>query len=168
MTKQNKWLLVSDWAPKYASLIIACICGVLIDTRGLRALYPAHGIHSGCSQRHHFIDDLTWRNGVHCRRPVLHLPKNHMAFLRSDNKRPDGLTLIRWLDCSMISVLPVTDTVSPFYLGMLSARAASAADAAAKRKKEKYIDFSRNYHLFPIVFEMFGLIFSLIIIIIIK
>jgi len=64
--------------------------------------------------------------------------KEPHGLLRSDNRRPDGLTLISWRDdrCATSDVT-VTDTVAPSYLSMSSACAASAAEAAAKRKDEK-------------------------------
>ena len=79
------------------------------------------------------------------------------GLLRSDNKLPDGLTLIPWRDgrCATCDVT-VTDTVVPSYLGITSACAASAAEAAAERKGKKYSDIECNYHFFPIAFETFG------------
>jgi len=58
--------------------------------------------------------------------------------LRSDNKRPDGLTLIPWRDgrCATWNVT-VTDAVAPSYLSVSSACVALAAEAAAKRKEDK-------------------------------
>jgi len=50
----------------------------------------------------------------------------------------------------------VTDTVAPSYLAMSSACAASAAEAVAKRKEDKYIEISRTYQLLPFSFETFG------------
>jgi len=68
------------------------------------------------------------------------------GLLRSDNGRPDGLTLIQWRDGRCVSWdVTVTDTVaSNSYLGMSSACAASAAEAAAKREEDEYIELSRN------------------------
>jgi len=45
--------------------------------------------------------------------------------------------------------------VAPSYLGILSACAASAAEAAAKRKEDKYTENTCYYHFFPIAFETF-------------
>jgi len=39
---------------------------------------------------------------------------------------------------------------------MSSACDASAAEAAAKREEEKYIEIASNHHFFPIEFETFG------------
>ena len=79
------------------------------------------------------------------------------GLLRSDNKRPDGLTLIPWCDgrCATWDVT-VTDTVAPSYLRITSACAASAAEAAAERKEKKYYEIACNYHFFPITFDTFG------------
>jgi len=83
--------------------------------------------------------------------------KEPHGLLRSDNKIPDGLTLIPWRDgrCATWDVT-VTDTVAHSYLSISSACAALAAEAAAKRKKEKYIEIACNHHFFPIAFETFG------------
>ena len=41
------------------------------------------------------------------------------------------------------------------YVGISSSCAASAAEAAAKRKEEKYVEICRTHHFFPIAFETF-------------
>jgi len=46
-----------------------------------------------------------------------------------------------------------TDTVAPSYLSISSA---CAAEAAAKRRQDKYTESACNYHIFPIAFEPFG------------
>jgi hypothetical protein len=50
----------------------------------------------------------------------------------------------------------VTDTVVISYLGISSSIAASAIEAAAKRREAKYIEICRSHHFFPIVIEPFG------------
>ena len=72
-------------------------------------------------------------------------------------QRPDGLTLLSWRDgrCATWDVT-VTDTVAASYVGISSSCAASAAEAAAKRKEEKYVDICRTHHFFPIAFETIG------------
>jgi len=49
----------------------------------------------------------------------------------------------------------VTDTVAAPYLRATSACAGWAAEAAAKRKENKYAEISHNYHLFTPAFETF-------------
>jgi len=51
--------------------------------------------------------------------------------------------------------------MGPSYVGLSPACAASAAESGAKRKEEKYIEISRNYHFFPIAFEAFGPIYQI-------
>ena len=78
------------------------------------------------------------------------------SLLRSDGKRPDGLTLIPWRDgrCATWDVT-VTDTVAASYLNATSSAAGSAAEAAASRKEAKYAAISANYLFFPLAFENF-------------
>ena len=66
-------------------------------------------------------------------------------------------TLLPWQDgrCATWDVT-VTDTVAASYVGISSSCAASAAEAAAKRKEEKYVEICRTHHFFPIAFETFG------------
>ena len=52
--------------------------------------------------------------------------------------------------------MTVTDTVATSYLGIFSSIAASAAEAAAKRKEAENIEISRSHHFLPIAFETFG------------
>jgi len=122
-----------------------CICGALVDTRASHALSCKRN--PGRSQRHHFINDLIWR--AFSKAGFTSIKEQH-GLLRSDNKRPDGLTLIPWRDgrCATWDVT-VTDTVAPSYLSMSSACAASAAEAAAKHNEEKYIEIACNHHFFP-------------------
>ena len=85
------------------------------------------------------------------------VPYQRPDFLTSDGKRPDGLTLLPWRDGRCVTWdVTVTDTIAASYVGISSSCAASAAEAAAKRKEEKYVELCRTHHFFPIVFETFG------------
>jgi len=76
---------------------------------------------------------------------------------RSDGKRPDGLTSIPWREGrSATWDVTVINTVTASYLAMSSVRAASATEAAATRKDDKYIEISRVHLFFPIAFEIMG------------
>jgi len=102
------------------------------DTRGSHALSCKRN--PGRSQRHHFINDLIWRTLSKASFKELH------GLLRSENKHPDVFTLIprRVGRCATWDVT-VTDTVYLFcLLSISSACAASAAEAVAKRKEDKY------------------------------
>ena len=129
-----------------------CICGASVDTRGSHALSCRRN--PGRSQRHHFVNDLIWRSLSKAGFPSIKEPQ---GLLRSDGKRPDGLTLIPWRDgrCATWDVT-VTDTVAASYLNATSHTAGSAAEAAASRKEVKYAAISTNYLFFPLAFETFG------------
>ena len=129
-----------------------CICGSVVDSLGAHALSCKRN--PGRSQRHHMINDIVWRALQKAGFPSVKEPH---GLIRSDGKRPDGLTLIPWREgrCATWDVT-VTDTVAASYLGISSSSAASAAEAAAKRKEAKYIDICRSHHFFPIAFETFG------------
>ncbi len=129
-----------------------CICGAAVDTRGSHALSCRRN--PGRSQRHHLVNDLIWRSLSKAGFPSIKEPQ---GLLRTDGKRPDGLTLTPWKEgrCATWDVT-VTDTVAASYLNATSACAGSAAEAAAKRKEEKYAEISATYHFFPLAFETFG------------
>ena len=77
--------------------------------------------------------------------------------LRSDGKRPDGLTLIPWR-CGKSAVWDVTvaDTLAPSYGHITSQSAGSAAAILANKKEAKYTDLARSHHFIPIAFESLG------------
>ena len=77
--------------------------------------------------------------------------------LRSDGKRPDGLTLIPWR-CGKSAVWDVTvaDTLAPSYCQIRSQSAGSAAAILASKKEAKYTDLARSHHFIPIAFESLG------------
>jgi len=89
-----------------------CVCSASVETRGFHALSCSRN--PGRSQRHHFINNLIWR--ALSMAGLLSTKEPH-GLLRSDNKCPDGLTLIPWRDghCATWDVT-VTDTVAPSYL----------------------------------------------------
>jgi len=128
-----------------------CVCGSVVDSLGAHALSCKRN--PGRSQRHHLINDLVWRALHKAGFPSVKEPH---GLIRTDGKRPDGLTLIPWCEgrCATLGVT-VTDTVAISYLG-ISSIAAEAAVAVAKRKEAKYIEIVRSPHFFPIAIETFG------------
>jgi len=129
-----------------------CICGDTVDTRGSHAFSCRHN--PGRTQRHHFINDLVWRAMMRAGIPAVKEPN---GLNRSDGKRPDGLTSIPWREgrCATWDVT-VTNTVAASYLATSSVCAASAAEAAATRKDDKYAEISRVHLFFPLAFETMG------------
>ena len=129
-----------------------CICDTMVDAFGSHTLSCVRG--PGRSQRHHFINDLIARSLSKAGYPSIKEPH---GLIRSDGKRPDGLTLIPWREgrCATWDVT-VTHTVAASYLAITSSSAAAAAEAAARRKEEKYAEISRTHLFFPIAFETLG------------
>jgi len=80
-----------------------------------------------------------------------------MVFKALTTDAPMVLLFFPWRDGRRDTwEVTVSDTVAPSYLSISSACSASAAEAAAKRKDDKYTEIACNYHFFPIAFETFG------------
>ena len=61
--------------------------------------------------------------------------KEPSGLLRSDGKRPDGLTLIPWKNGRCVTWdVTVTDTLAQSYLPVTAGTSGGAAEAAAERK----------------------------------
>jgi len=70
--------------------------------------------------------------------------KEPIGLLRSDGKRPGGLTQISWqAGKCMIWNVTVTDTLAELYIQATSSTADATAEGAADRKELKYQHRSR-------------------------
>ena len=110
-----------------------CICGASVDTRAGLTLSFLH------------TQSMTIATPSLRQRPdmalliegriLFHLG-TIQGLLRSDGKRPDGLTFIHWREgrCATWDIT-FTDTVAASYLNAASCTAGSAAEAATSRKK---------------------------------
>ena len=77
--------------------------------------------------------------------------------VRSDGKRPDGVTQIPWSEGKCVSWdVTVTDTLAASNVSSSSSAAGSAAEAAASRKLHKYAEIMNQYTFVPIAFETLG------------
>ena len=80
--------------------------------------------------------------------------KEPSGLLRSDGKRPDGLTLIPWQNGRSVTWdVTVTDTVAQSYLPVTSASSDGAAETAAERKTANYLQLAQTYTFVPIAVE---------------
>ena len=80
-----------------------------------------------------------------------------VGLLRSDGKRPDGLTQIPWqAGKCMTWDVTVTDTLAESYLLATSSTAGAAAEGAADRKELKYQSLALTHSFVPMAFETFG------------
>jgi len=68
-----------------------CPCGASVDAKGLHGLSCNGG--TGQSARHHALNDLLWRALSKADIPAVKEPS---GLLRTDGKRPDGVTQLPW------------------------------------------------------------------------
>jgi Reverse transcriptase (RNA-dependent DNA polymerase) len=129
-----------------------CPCGSDVDPEGTHGLACRRS--SGRTSRHHVINDLVWRSLLRADVPAI---KEPAGLLRSDGKRPDGLTQIPWQSgrCMTWDVT-VTDTLAESYLTSTSTVAGGAAEGAASRKEAKYQTLARTHTFIPLAFETLG------------
>src|SRR6218665_1048411 len=105
-----------------------CVCGQRVTAQGHHGLSCIRGF--GRQARHGVINDVIYRALTMAGYPGL---------VRSDGKRPDGLTLIPWrAGRSLVWAATVADTLAASYLLNTSTTAGAAAGAAATRKQAKY------------------------------
>jgi len=83
--------------------------------------------------------------------------KEPSGLIRSDGKRPDGLTLIPWQrGKSLTWDVTVADTLAASHLSTTSRVAGGAAENASVRKEAKYQDLAREFIFTPIALETLG------------
>ena len=129
-----------------------CPCGSKVDPEGTHGLACRRS--SGRPTRHHVLNDMVWRSLVTAGVPSI---KEPAGLLRSDGKRPDGLTQIPWQSGKCMTWdVTVTDTLAESYLSTTSVNAGAAAEGAASRKEAKYQALATTHSFIPIAFETLG------------
>lgn len=129
-----------------------CPCGEDVDPQGTHGLACKRS--AGRTTRHHALNDLVWRALNRADVPAI---KEPAGLLRSDGKRPDGLTQIPWqAGRCMTWDVTVTDTLAESYLATTSTVAGSAAEGAASRKELKYETLAATHTFIPLAFETLG------------
>ena len=104
--------------------------------------------------RHQQINDLAWRALTRANIPAI---KEPTGLLRSDGKRPDGLTQIPWQAGKCLTWdVTIADTLAASYLASTSLTAGSAAETAATKKIAKYTDLSQSHIFCSLAFESLG------------
>ena len=87
--------------------------------------------------------------------PIFPQQKNQQAY--SEVMRPDGLTLMPWKSGrSLTWDVTVVDTLASSYTATTSVTPCGAADAAATRKRAKYVEIIQSHLFVPIAFETLG------------
>ena len=133
-----------------------CPCGVLADAKGIHALSCRRS--SGRLARHHAVNDIVYRALTRANIPST---KEPTGLVRSDGKRPDGLTLIPWLRGKCLA-WDVT-VVNPFASSYVNGTAlvpGGTAELAAEKKVSKYSVLPDCYLFQPLAFETVGSINS--------
>jgi hypothetical protein len=129
-----------------------CPCGALVTARGNHGL--SCSLSFGRIARHGMLNDLVHRALVKAGFPSVKEPQ---GLLRTDGKRPDGITLIPWkTGRSLVWDVTVVDTLAPSYLSASSINAGAAAAIAESRKDKKYIAFNGTHIFIPLAFETLG------------
>ena len=129
-----------------------CPCGTQVDVRGTHGLSCKRS--SGRIGRHHSLNDILCRALA---RADFHPTKEPLGIVRSDGRRPDGVTQISWMHGKSLTWdVTVTDTLANSYIHLTSASAGAAAELAAEKKTEKYADLATNYLFTPVAFETLG------------
>ena len=129
-----------------------CPCGAKVDPEGTHGLACRRS--AGRVTRHHALNDLIWRALGRANVPAV---KEPAGLVRSDGKRPDGLTQIPWqAGKCMTWDVTVTDTLAESYLPTTSSSAGGAAEGAANRKELKYQSLLNTHTFIPLAFETLG------------
>ena len=104
--------------------------------------------------RHYAVNDIIARALTSA--GVL-VTKEPLGILRTDGKRPDGLTLVPWQGGKALTWdATIVTTLAESYLSSSSTSAGSASELAAAKKIEKYADLSAEYLFQPIALESLG------------
>ena len=129
-----------------------CTCGQLVGELGRHGLSckSAKGTHA----RHSQANDLIKRSLGSAHVPAIREPP---GLVRSDFKRPDGLTLYPWSQGkSLVWDFTCSDTLAPSYVATTSTEAGKAAAQAERRKLGHYDELSSNYIVMPVAVETMG------------
>jgi len=129
-----------------------CHCGAQVDAFGTHSFVCKRA--PGKIARHQAINDIFVRALASADMPSTKEPN---GLLSSDNKRPDGLTLLPWsggkpLAWDVTVICPLADS----YLRISRSTSAGAAELAATRKLDKYASLPNSYSFQPLAFESLG------------
>ena len=129
-----------------------CFCGAAVNALGTHGLACKRS--AGRIGRHNYLNDIIWRALSRANIPAVKEPQ---GLVRTDGKRPDGVTQIPWSEgkCASWDVT-VTDTLAASNVSISCTAAGSAAEAAASKKLQKYAEIMNRYTFVPLAFETLG------------
>jgi hypothetical protein len=129
-----------------------CRCGADVDCRGLHSFVCKRA--PGRIMRHQQLNDLVTRALTSVGVPAT---KEPVGLLRSDGRRPDGMSLIPWQEGKMVVWdVTVASTLAQSYAEDAARGAGEVAERAAARKRDKYSDLVRSHLFLPLAFENLG------------
>ena len=106
--------------------------------------------------------DSSGAHGLSCRKSQGRIPRHSglnepRGLCRTDDKRPDGMTIIPWAKGRAL-VWDVTcwDSLAPSYIHWSSTGCGLVADYAATKKCNLYKELSHSHWFQPIAFESLG------------
>jgi len=129
-----------------------CICGAYVDASGVHGLSCRKS--AGRHMRHNALNDLIKRSLASAEIPSRLEPS---SLSRSDDKRPDGMTLMPWKQGRCL-VWDVTcpDTLAPSHLNRAVIGPGVVATDAESHKLTKYETISRTHCFVPVAVETLG------------
>ena len=129
-----------------------CVCGRQVDRLGTHGLSCLAA--EGKTTRHQMINDIIHRSLSAAGVPSIKEPPDTSKL---DGKRPDGITIVPWKSGKSLAWdVTVADTYAPSYLDGTVHTQGWAAEAAAKRKLQKYAALANTCHFIPVAFESMG------------
>ena len=129
-----------------------CFCGAAVDVK--RSHAQSCKRNNGRIIQHNNLNDIILRSLTRENIPATKKPN---GLLRTDGKRPDGLTLSPWREgrCLVWDVT-IVNTIAASYLIATSSEAGSVAEFAASHEEVKYQDLTERYVFVPIAIESLG------------
>ena len=142
-----------------------CPCGEQVDSHGIHGLSCRASAGVGISARHFLLNDIICRALASASIPSVKEPVGLGSYIDEGGVekglRPDGLTLIPWSSGRCLAWdATVSDTLAPSYLALSIHSAGAVAEAAADRKRRKYMSISGMHHFILVAMEMLGPICS--------
>ena len=130
-----------------------CSCGAVVSDRGIHGFSCRLAV--GRLARYNAINDIIHRAlGV----PAVLEPR---GLTSSDERRPDGLTMIPWSEGRCLAWdATVSDSLADSHLNRTVHVAGAAAEFAADAKIRKYVDLPRAVTFVPVAVETLGPICS--------
>ena len=107
-----------------------CPCGKQVESRGLHGLSCRHS--AARISCHTMVNDIVWRAML---RVKIQATKEPPSLLRSDNKCPDGVTLVLWKQGRCLAWdMAMPDTYLQSHLPTTATNAGHTADKSAVSK----------------------------------